>query len=124
MNVIERDGLQEKAAHVGQYLLQELKNLAQRHKIIGDVRGAGLFVGVELVTDKAKRLPATAEAKYVVNRMREKKILISSEGPDNNILKFKPPMVFTLENVNHLVCTMEEVLQEIEMEEKEVIFFK
>jgi len=121
MEVIEREGLQENALKVGNHLIAELKKLATRRRIIGDVRGAGLFVGIELVRDRIKRTPATAEAKHVVSRMKEKKILISSDGPDNNVLKLKPPMVFTLENANHFVSVLDEVLEEVDIDFDEVI---
>lgn len=125
MDVIEKENLQEHALKVGTYLLEELKKLQKRHKIIGDVRGAGLFVGIELVKDRVKRTPATAEAKQVVMRMKDEKILISSEGPDVNILKLKPPMVFNTENVDHLLSVLDEVLMEseIKIEDEEVIKF-
>ncbi|KAG5318116.1 AGT2L aminotransferase, partial [Pseudoatta argentina] len=121
MEAIEREGLQENALKVGNHLLAELKKLAKRRKIIGDVRGAGLFVGIELVRDRIKRIPATAEAKHVVSRMKEKKILISSDGPDNNVLKLKPPMVFTLENANHFISVLDKVLDEVDIDFDEVI---
>lgn len=121
MEVIERENLQENARTVGKHLMSELRKLAKRRKIIGDVRGVGLFAGIELVRDRVKRIPATAEAKHVVSRMKEKKVLISSDGPDDNILKLKPPMVFTIENVNHLVSTLDEVLEEVDIDVEEVI---
>lgn len=121
MEVIEREGLQENALKVGNHLIAELEKLAKRRRIIGDVRGTGLFVGIELVRDRIKKIPATAEAKHVVSRMKEKKILISSDGPDNNVLKLKPPMVFTLENVNHFVSVLDEVLEEVDIDFDEVI---
>lgn len=121
MEVIERENLQERAMMVGNHLLIELQKLAYRRKIVGDVRGVGLFVGVELVRDRDTRIPATAEAKHVVSRMKENKILISSDGPDNNILKFKPPMVFTIENVDHLVTMLDQVLQEVEIDDGEQV---
>lgn len=116
MEVIERENLQQNAYEVGKHLMTELRKLASRRKIIGDVRGVGLFAGIELVRDRVKRTPATAEAKHVVSRMKDRKILISSDGPDDNILKVKPPMVFTIENVNDLVSTLDEVLGEVEIE--------
>ncbi|KMQ94516.1 alanine--glyoxylate aminotransferase 2-like protein, partial [Lasius niger] len=116
MEVIERENLQENALKVGNHLIAELKKLAKRRKIIGDVRGAGLFVGIELVRDRIKRIPATAEAKHVVSRMKEKKILVSNDGPDNNVLKLKPPMVFSIENVNHFVSVLDEVLEEVDID--------
>lgn len=122
MEVIERENLQENALKVGKYLMAELRKLAKRRRIIGDVRGVGLFVGIELVRDRIERIPATAEAKHVVSRMKDKKVLISSDGPDDNILKLKPPMVFTIDNVNHLVSVLDEVLQEVDIEEAIFIF--
>ncbi|XP_033336978.1 alanine--glyoxylate aminotransferase 2-like isoform X2 [Megalopta genalis] len=116
MEVLERENLQENALKVGNYLMSELRKLAKRWTIIGDVRGAGLFAGIELVRDRIARSPATEEARYIVARMRENKILISSDGPDDNILKLKPPMVFSIENVNHLLTVLEEVLQEVDIE--------
>ncbi|XP_050477664.1 alanine--glyoxylate aminotransferase 2-like [Bombus huntii] len=115
MEVIERENLQENALKVGNHLMTELRKLAKRRKIIGDVRGVGLFAGIELVSDRIERSPATSEAKHVVSRMKDRKILISSDGPDDNILKLKPPMVFTIENVNHLVSTLDEVLEEVDI---------
>ena len=114
MEVIEREGLQENAAKVGEHLINELRKLQKVRKIIGDVRGVGLFVGIELVRDTKNRIPATAEAKHVVSRMKEEKILVSSDGPDNNILKLKPPMVFTVENADRFVSVLDEVLDELE----------
>lgn len=116
MNVIERENLQKNALIVGNYLISELRKLAHRWQIIGDVRGAGLFVGIELVQDRITRTPATEEARYVVASMRDKKVLISSDGPDDNILKLKPPMVFNIENANHLIYLLDEVLQEVDIE--------
>ena len=121
MEVIERENLQENARLVGNHLMSELRKLAKRRKIIGDVRGVGLFAGIELVRDRVTRIPATTEAKHVVSRMKDRKILISSDGPDDNILKLKPPMVFTIENVNHLVSTLDEVLEEVDIGDEEVI---
>ncbi|XP_006616038.1 alanine--glyoxylate aminotransferase 2-like [Apis dorsata] len=119
MEVIERENLQEHALKVGNHLMTELRKLAKRRKIIGDVRGVGLFAGIELVRDRIERIPATVEAKHVVSRMKDKKILISSDGPDDNILKLKPPMVFTIENVNHLVSILDEVLEEVDIDVEE-----
>ncbi|XP_076296576.1 alanine--glyoxylate aminotransferase 2-like [Lasioglossum baleicum] len=116
MNVLERENLQENALLVGNYLISEVRKLAERWPIIGDVRGAGLFVGIELVRDRITRTPATEEARYVVASMRDKKVLISSDGPDDNILKLKPPMVFSIENVNHLMYFLDVVLQEVDIE--------
>lgn len=122
MEVIERENLPENALKVGSHLIAELKKLAKRRKIIGDVRGVGLFVGIELVRDRIKKIPATMEAQHIVSRMKEKKILVSSDGPDNNVLKLKPPMVFSIENANHFVSVLDEVLEEVDIDFDEVIY--
>ncbi|XP_034935811.1 alanine--glyoxylate aminotransferase 2-like [Chelonus insularis] len=118
MEVIEKENLQERAAKVGQHLLNQLMKLKMRRKLIGDVRGVGLFIGIELVRDRQRRIPATAEAKHVVSRMKDEKILVSSDGPDNNILKLKPPMVFSTENADHFINTLDDILQEVEIDEE------
>lgn len=68
MEVLERENLRDHATRVGNYLMNSLRQLMIKHRIIGDVRGVGLFVGIELVTDRKKRTPATAEAQHVVTR--------------------------------------------------------
>ncbi|XP_045446785.1 alanine--glyoxylate aminotransferase 2-like [Melitaea cinxia] len=120
LDVIEEERLMERAARVGNHLLSRCEGLKHKHRLVGDVRGRGLFVGVELVTDKETRTPATAEAKHVVNRMREEKILISRDGPDSNVLKFKPPMVFTMQDADRLVDTLDRILSELEENMKSV----
>jgi 4-aminobutyrate aminotransferase-like enzyme len=68
--------------------------LQQQHAIIGDVRGMGLFLGVELVTDRKHKTPATAQMHYLIEYFKQQRILLSSEGPGANILKIKPPLAF------------------------------
>ena len=85
------------------------------HNIIGDVRGLGLFIGVELVTDHKKLTPAAKEAKYIIERMKEEGILLSIDGPLQNVIKIKPPLVFTKENVDFVVERLDKVLNEIEL---------
>ncbi|XP_063533467.1 alanine--glyoxylate aminotransferase 2-like [Cydia strobilella] len=116
LDVIEDEHLMERADRVGNHLLERCADLKLKHRLVGDVRGRGLFVGVELVTDRGARTPATAEAKHIVNRMREEKILISRDGPDANVLKFKPPMVFTIKDADRLVDTLDRVLGELDAE--------
>ncbi|XP_063237700.1 5-phosphohydroxy-L-lysine phospho-lyase [Bacillus rossius redtenbacheri] len=113
LDVLEREKLREHATRVGHHLLNSLRQLAARHQVVGDVRGAGLFVGVELVKDSATRSPATAFAQHVVTRMKEENILLSADGPDRNVLKIKPAMVFSHENADHLVRVLDEVLAEL-----------
>jgi 4-aminobutyrate aminotransferase-like enzyme len=80
--------------------------------LIGDVRGNGLFVGVELVTDRDARIPAGREAGYVANRMRERGVLLSTDGPDHNVLKIKPPLCFDRSDADFLSDTLDHVLRE------------
>ena len=82
------------------------------HPIIGDVRGLGLYIGVELVTDPVALTPAGEEASYIANRMRDLGVLISTDGPFHNVLKIKPPIVFSRANADHLVASLAAVLQE------------
>jgi len=94
LDVIRDEGLQENARTTGDYLLAGLRDLAARHPLIGDVRGHGLFLGVELVRDRDTREPAAAEAAEVVDRMKDLGVLLSTDGPLHNVIKIKPPMVF------------------------------
>lgn len=112
LNVIEEEGLQQNAHDVGSYLMARLRTLMPSHRLIGDVRGAGLYIGVELVLDRATLQPAAEHASYIANRMKENGILISTDGPLHNVLKIKPPIVFTRENADQLVETLERILEE------------
>jgi 4-aminobutyrate aminotransferase-like enzyme len=110
LDVLEEERLVENAAAVGSYTLGRLQGLAARHKLIGDVRGAGLFFAVELVSDRGTKAPATAETKQLVNRMRERGVLISRIGVHDNILKIRPPMPFSRQHADLLVGTLDETL--------------
>jgi 4-aminobutyrate aminotransferase-like enzyme/Ser/Thr protein kinase RdoA (MazF antagonist) len=112
LDVIEREGLQRHALQVGEYLQGALAALVERHPVIGDVRGLGLFIGVELVEDRDTRAPAVRQASYVANRMRDGGVLVSTDGPDHNVLKIKPPLVFTERDADFLVATLDRVLGE------------
>ena len=112
LDVIRRDGLRENALDTGNYLMARLRDLADRHPLIGDVRGNGLFVGVELVTNREARTPAGREASYVANRMRELGVLLSTDGPDHNVLKIKPPLCFDTADADFLTETLDRVLSE------------
>jgi 4-aminobutyrate aminotransferase-like enzyme len=116
LNVIEREGLRDRALETGNYLMGRLRGLADRHALIGDVRGNGLFVGVELVTDRDARAPARREAGYVANRMRERGVLMSTDGPDHNVLKIKPPLCFDVADADLLVTALDCVLAESPLE--------
>ena len=112
LDEIEENDLQTNALVVGKALLEGLAALAPHHPIIGDVRGVGLFVGIELVRSHTTLEPAAEEATYVANRMRDKGILISTDGPLHNVLKIKPPMTFSAQNAAHLVRTLDSILAE------------
>jgi 4-aminobutyrate aminotransferase-like enzyme/Ser/Thr protein kinase RdoA (MazF antagonist) len=106
--VVEEEGLVANAAKVGSYLRQGLLTLADRHPLIGDVRGDGLLLGVELI-DEA-RGPAAGSAREVTEAMRERGILLSATGPDGNVLKIRPPLVFEDEHADLLLQVLDEVL--------------
>ena len=112
LDVIEEEDLQENALRVGEHLLQGLRELMARHALIGDVRGLGLFIGVELVRDRETLAPAAEEARYIIERLKEEGILLSIDGPLHNVLKFKPPLVFSREDADFLVRTLDKVLHE------------
>ncbi len=112
LDVVQREGLQEHARRVGERLLGGLRALAARHPMVGDVRGSGLFLGVELVKDRDSLDPATEEASYVINRMREEGILIGTDGPFHNVLKIRPPMPFDEGDADWLVATLDLILAE------------
>jgi 4-aminobutyrate aminotransferase-like enzyme len=112
LDVLAEESLQENALRVGAELKAGLEGLQSDHCIVGDVRGLGLFLGIELVADRTKRLPAADQADYIANRMREEGILLSTDGPDHNVLKIKPPMCFTREDAGRLVATLDRILKE------------
>jgi 4-aminobutyrate aminotransferase-like enzyme/Ser/Thr protein kinase RdoA (MazF antagonist) len=112
LNVIQEENLQHHAKNIGEYLTRQLQELQSRYALIGDVRGPGLFVGMELVRDRHTLEPATAEATYLVNRMRDKGILMSTDGPFNNVIKIKPPLVIGQQDMDFLIESLNDVLQE------------
>lgn len=112
LDVIEEEQLQAHALRVGDRLMNGLRALMPSYPLIGDVRGLGLFVGAELVLDRDAKTPAGAHASYVANRMRDHGILISTDGPDHNVLKLKPPLVFDEADADRLIATLDKVLQE------------
>jgi 4-aminobutyrate aminotransferase-like enzyme len=112
LEVVEEERLQERALRVGQYLVEGLRRLQQRHALVGDVRGSGLFLGVELVRDRTSLEPASEEANYVVNRLRERGVLTGTDGPHHSVLKIRPPLVFSEADAGLFLETLGEVLEE------------
>ena len=110
LRVVKEEGLQRNALEVGNFLKSEMKGLATKFPILGDVRGQGLFLGIELVDATLK--PLAAQTDYLVNRMKDHGILMSTDGPDHNVLKIKPPLVFTMENASELLYYLERILDE------------
>ncbi|XP_065653166.1 ethanolamine-phosphate phospho-lyase-like [Hydra vulgaris] len=113
LNVIEEENLIENAEKVGNFLREELKLLQLKFPIIGDVRGIGLFAGIVLTKNRETREPATEIAKKVCYRMRDHRILISRDGPGENVLKIKPPMVITIEDMRCFLNVLEIILNEL-----------
>jgi 4-aminobutyrate aminotransferase-like enzyme len=112
LDVLAQEKLQSNALRVGARLLDGLRKLMEKHPLIGDVRGMGLFIGVELVRDHQTLEPAAEEAEYIANRMKDFGILIGTEGPLHNVLKIRPPMVFSEANADLLLAALERILQE------------
>ena len=114
LQIVDDEGLQDNAARMGARLLDGLRALQARHESIGEVRGIGLFTGVDLVTDRATRAPATAIADHAINRLRDMRILIGREGPADNILKIRPPLTIDAEGVDTICAALDRVLAEAE----------
>jgi 4-aminobutyrate aminotransferase-like enzyme len=112
LDVIENEQLQAHALEVGDYLRTRLESLIEQHAIVGDVRGIGLYIGVELVRDRESLEPAEDEARYIVERLKDNGILVSLDGPLNNVLKIKPPLVFTKANADLFFDVLERILSE------------
>jgi 4-aminobutyrate aminotransferase-like enzyme/Ser/Thr protein kinase RdoA (MazF antagonist) len=113
LDVVQQEGLQAHALAVGERMLTGLRPLMDRHAIVGDVRGSGLFLGVELVRDRSTLEPAGDEASFVANRMREEGILLGTDGPHHNVVKIRPPMPFSSDDADQLIGTLDEILAQI-----------
>jgi len=112
LDVIEDERLQERARRTGGRLREGLEALARRHESIGDVRGLGLFLGIELVSDHEAKTPDAEAATYVVERMKDHGILLSTDGPDHNVIKMKPPLSFSDEDADRVLAAYDRVLGE------------
>jgi 4-aminobutyrate aminotransferase-like enzyme/Ser/Thr protein kinase RdoA (MazF antagonist) len=112
LDVIEQEHLQENALETGNYLQAGLARLKEKHEVIGDVRGRGLFIGFELVTDRRTQGRGTPQAAYIAERMREEGILVSTDGPFRNVIKIKPPICFAKPEADLFLETLEKILAE------------
>ncbi len=111
LDIVDDEGLQANARRMGAVLMDGLKSLQRGHPCIGDVRGMGLFLGVELIRPDASEAPEICA--YVKNRMRDRRILIGSEGPKDNILKIRPPLTIDTEGVDMLLGVFGDILDEV-----------
>jgi len=110
LDVIENEELQQNALNVGNHIIGGLWQLADQHECIGDVRGNGLFLALELVTDRDIRTPARELTHKIVNDLRQRGVLTGSIGPDENILKLRPPLVLSREDADFLLTKLDESL--------------
>lgn len=111
LEVLDREGLQENARNIGQELRQGLQALAARHDLIGNVRGRGLMLGIELVTDRRTRAPATQESRRVLERCRELGLLLGKGGRWGQVLRVKPPLCLTRADAQFLLAALDEALK-------------
>jgi 4-aminobutyrate aminotransferase-like enzyme len=110
LETIEGEKLQQNALEVGDYLLAGLEGVAQRFKRVGDVRGKGLYIGVELVTDRKSKKPDRAAATRIVDMLRERNVLVGIAGPYGNVLKIRPPLCFGRDHADRLVMALSQSL--------------
>ncbi|WP_291728354.1 aminotransferase class III-fold pyridoxal phosphate-dependent enzyme [Leisingera sp. F5] len=112
LDIVDDENLQENARTIGAQLIEGLRSLEQKYACVGDVRGMGLFLGLELITPNGSE--ATEICAYVKNRMRDHRILIGSEGPKDNILKIRPPLSIGSEDAKMIVSVLDRTLAELE----------
>ena len=110
LEVIEHEQLQTHAKHMGDVFLEGLKTLQARHELIGDIRGQGLFLGLELVQDRSTQEPAAREAADLINAMCARGVLLSTDGPLHNVIKIKPPMVLNQGDIAMTLRLLDSVL--------------
>ncbi|MDI7861945.1 aminotransferase class III-fold pyridoxal phosphate-dependent enzyme [Rhizobiaceae bacterium n13] len=108
LDVIEGENLRRNALEVGNHLMAGFREMATRHEAIGDVRGMGLFLGIELVTNRKTKAPATELARAVSNGARQRGVLMGTEGPHDNVLKMRPPMIFSKRDADHLLGALDD----------------
>jgi len=112
LNEIRDRRLQEHAADVGSYFLARLRNLARVHPAIGDVRGRGLYIGIDLISDGTAKTPDSLLARRVSEQMKDEGVIVVPTGAADNVLKIKPPMVFSSANADQFVDALDRVLRD------------
>jgi 4-aminobutyrate aminotransferase-like enzyme/Ser/Thr protein kinase RdoA (MazF antagonist) len=112
LDVLRDEGLQQNALKVGSQWKRDLQALQSRYPVMGDVRGSGLFLGIDLVSSRETRAPAPDQASYVVNRLRELGILAGTDGPHHNVIKLRPPLIFTGADAESFTSTLAVILEE------------
>ncbi|TAN00532.1 MAG: aminotransferase class III-fold pyridoxal phosphate-dependent enzyme [Rhodanobacteraceae bacterium] len=112
LDVLRDDHLQTNALAMGNDLIGKLRGLQDKHPLIGDVRGMGLFLGIDLVTDRGRRTPATVAANHVVNRLREHGVLAGTDGPFHNVIKLRPPLIIERADIDRFISVLDRVLCE------------
>jgi ethanolamine-phosphate phospho-lyase len=115
LDVIEEECLMNNAEKLGGIFIDGLNDLKNQYSIIGDVRGRGLFIGVEIIKNHDNLDPAPLKAKEIVNKMLSKNILLSIDGPYKNVIKIKPPMVISEEDVRFTIKSLGEVLRDLSL---------
>jgi 4-aminobutyrate aminotransferase-like enzyme len=114
LEIIARDALLKNASAIGADLLARMRRLMDRHAVIGDVRGLGLMLGIDLVKDRKCKEPATERAGRVVERCRELGVLMGTDGPCDNVIKLRPALIFTQANADHLMQVLEQAFADTE----------
>lgn len=110
LDVIEQENLIANAKTIGNYMRMEIGNLARTHDLIGDIRGQGMVSGLEFVSDRKTRSPATKETARLLELMRQRRVLVGSEGRDANILKLRPALIFRKEHVDRFIDALDNSL--------------
>jgi 4-aminobutyrate aminotransferase-like enzyme len=112
LDVLRDEALQQNALRVGTQWIRELRSLQPNYPLVGDVRGLGLFLGIDLINERETRAPAPDQASYIVNRLREKGILAGTDGPHHNVIKLRPPLCFSDSDAMLFTSTLASVLAE------------
>jgi alanine-glyoxylate transaminase/(R)-3-amino-2-methylpropionate-pyruvate transaminase len=108
LEVIEKENLQANSLQIGNYILSGLNKLKEKHKIIGDVRGKGLMLGIEMVKDRATKAPASAECAQVVETAKDLGLLLGKGGLWGQTIRFAPPMCINKADADYLLAVLDE----------------